>query len=228
MSNLEPNIQIFQNPIVLPKTKGVGVQLDVVNPSYGWKDLIGQIYPHVSGGTAPVSTLIKGAGTHIRGYAYTAGSVIDDITYHIPHDYLPGSDLFFHLHWKHSGTSISGNFIITWYISYCKGYNQAGQTFNNELTIVQTIPTANIASIPRYAHIISEFQLTNNGGDSTHLDTNLIEVDGILEIAAVITTIPTINGNPAGSTNLPFIKTADVHYQSTQTATKCKNYPFYV
>lgn len=72
--------------------------------------------------------------------------------------------------------------------------------------------------------VIQTKPLTNNGGDSTHIDSNLLEIDGLIQIALKTTTIPTITG---GATNLPFIFTVDIHYQSSGIATKNKNYPFY-
>lgn len=51
------------------------------------------------------------------------------------------------------------------------------------------------------------------------LDTDLIEVDGVIIVALVVSTIPTITG---GSPNEPFLITADIHYQSNNLATKNK------
>ena len=221
------NNSVTTSELILPKTAGTGIKIDTALPTFGWKDLLGPIYPHPIGGTAPSSTLLKGNGTHMRAYSFSAGDVVDSVLFHIPHDYVPNSHVFLHAHWKHSGTAISGNLVLTLYVNYAKGYNQAGQIFGNEITITQTIPTANVATFPRYGHFINEFQLSNAGGDATHLNTALLEPDGIINVAMVATTIPTILGAPAGSANEPFIFMIDLHYQSTQTATKDKNLPFY-
>jgi len=222
------NITDTTGNLVLPKTTNTGIKLDTTTPTFGYKDLIGQINPHVGGGIAPTSTLIKGTGTHMRSWAFSAGDVIDSVIFHIPHDYLPGSDIFLHCHYKHAGTAISGNLVLDWYVNYCKGYTQAGQIFGNEINITQTISTPNIATIPRYSHNIAEFQLSNNGGNTTHLDRNLIEVDGIINVSITATTIPTITGAPTGSANEPFIFMIDIHYQTTGViGTKDKNFPFY-
>lgn len=213
--------------LILPKTAGVGIKVDQTSPTFGWKDIQGPIVPHVSGGISPISTLIKGTGTHMRAYAFTAGDVVDSIIFHIPHDYVPGTDVYLHTHWQHAGTAISGNFVMTWYTNYAKGYNQAGQIFPSEITIVQTVPTPNIATIPQYAHNINEFQLSNSGGDATHLNSLLLEPDGIINVSLTTTTIPTITGSPGGSLNEPFIMIIDLHYQSTQLTTKNRIYPFY-
>jgi hypothetical protein len=217
--------------IVVPKGSGAGIKIDptLASPDFGWKDLIGQINPHVGGGTAPASSLIRGTATHIRAWSFTANQVIDDVTFHMPHDYVPGTDIFAHIHWTHSGTSISGNLVMDWYVTYCKGYNQASQTFAAEKNITQTIPTANVAAYPQYGHFIEEFQLSSSTPDATHIDRALLEVDGLLKIGMVATTVPTINGAPGGSVNAPFILMVDLHYQATGVATKGRNYPnFYV
>lgn len=208
--------------IIQPKESGEGIKVDPSSPVYGWKDLVGQIIPRSGGAPAPAFVAYR--GTNLLSYAFQAGDKIDQMVFHMPHDYVPGSDMFIHLHWGQHGTAISGNFVVTWNASYCKGYNQAAQTFNSELTITQTIPTPNVTTYPRWGHFIEEFQLTNAGGDATHLDRGLLEIDGLILVALTTTTIPTITG---GTTNLPFIFTADLHYQSTQLATKGRNYPFY-
>jgi len=211
---------------ILPKTTGIGIKLDTTTPSFGFKDLIGQIVPRPSGGPAP--TLSPYHGTKVLAYAFAATpDVIDNITFHVPHDYLPNSELFLHMHWGHNGTTISGNFIYNYYITYCKGYNQTSQIFNAELTIPQTIALGvapQIANYPRWMHHIQEVQITSTTPDTTHLDRALIEIDGLIMIALNVTTIPTISG---GTINNPFIFTIDLHYQSTGLPTINKNYPFY-
>jgi len=217
--------------LVFPKASGLGVKIATNSPpdpsaaAFGYRDLKGLIVPHVGGGSAPTSTLYRGTGTNIRKYSFAAANVIDQICLHMDHDYAPGTDMFLHLHWLHAGTAISGSFVVNWYLTYAKGYNQA--IFPAEINVTQTISTPNIATIPQYSHQIHEFQCTIAGGDSTHIDTNQLEPDGELCISAVITTIPTITGAPGGSVNAPFIDYVDVHYQSTGLHTKNKNQPFY-
>lgn len=199
---------------------GGKIQIDHDTPDDGYRDLIGQIRPASSGATAPSLGAFR--GSNIQLYSFAANDVIEHIVFHLPHDYSPGTELYLHVHWGHNGTAITGNFNINWYAQYAKGYEQ--ETFNSELTIPQSI-ACDIGTYPQYQHNISEFQLTNDGGDATHLDRNIIEVDGLLIIGLEVTGIPTITG---GSPNQPFIFTADLHYQSTGVQmTKNKNYPFY-
>ena len=216
--------------IVFPKASGLGIKIDPFGPAaFGFRDLTGQINPHVGGGaTPPVSTLVRGTGTHVRAYAFPTNAVIDDITFHMPHDYVPGTDMYLHLHWTHAGTAISGNLVVDWYLTYCKGYNQASQTFFAEKNVTLTIPTANVTAFPKYGHFINEFQITNVGGDATHIDNTTLEVDGLIKVGAIATTIPSISGSPGGSANNPFFLMVDLHYQSAGLmTTKNKNFPFY-
>ena len=37
-------------------------------------------------------------------FVVPANAVIDDITFHLPHDYVPNTDIFIHVHWTHAGT----------------------------------------------------------------------------------------------------------------------------
>ena len=221
--DITSNDSYHNGNIIFQKSSGTGIKVDTGVPTYPWCDLIGQISPHVGGGTAPVS--LPFIGGNINNYCFDNNTVIDSIVYHIPHDYVPGSDLFLHLHWGHNGTAISGNFVITWHCMYAKGHQQA--SFQPEIDIVQTIPCT-IGSFPRYQHNITEFQITNGTGDATHLLNTLIEPDGILIIGAVITS-PTITGSSNGAAgNHPFIFTVDLHYQSTGIGTKQKAPNFYV
>lgn len=207
--------------IVLPKATGTGIKVDVTTPTFGWKDLIGQLTPRVGGAPAPSLGTFRGTG--IQDYAFNTGDIIDQIIFHIPHDYFPGStQIFIHPHWAHNGTAISGNLVINWYFSYAKGYQQ--EAFNTTLNITQTIPV-DITTYPRWYHNINELQFANVGGTGGLMDIGRLEVDGILRVGLTVTTIPTISG---GTPNNPYIFTCDLHYQTTQMSTKDKNFPFYI
>ena len=232
------SVQVFDNlqvttGLVFPKASGLGIKIEnnanpyPSNPTFGWKDLLGPIVPHVGGGTAPTSTLYRGNGTNIRFYAFANTQVIDQVPLHMPHDYALGTDVYLHLHWTHAGTAISGSLVVNMYTTYCKGYNQSGQTFNAELNTTITQATANVATFPQYGHFIQEFQQSTPGGSASQLDTNLLEPDGLIMVGGVATTVPTISGSPAGSANSPFFLFVDLHYQSTMLTTKNRNAPFY-
>lgn len=207
--------------LTFDKSSGRGIKVDTATPTFGWRDLLGPIIPKIKGGTAPAFTAFRGA--NVKEYAFQASDIIEDITFHIPHDYVEGTDLHLHLHWGHNGTAISGSLVVDYYLTYAKGHGQA--IFNSEMNITQTISTPNVATQPQWSHEIDEIQITNDGGDATHFDRALIEPDGVIKMALITTTIPTITGS--ATSDLPYLFTVDVHYQSTNIATKNKVADFY-
>jgi hypothetical protein len=203
--------------IILPKTSGQGVQVDTASPTYGWRDLEATEFPDPVGADAPqFSTFL----TNIRAYSYGAADKMD-MRFHIPHDWVPGTDLFIHHHWSHNGTAISGNAVIN---SWCTFAKRASEIFPAAKNQTMTYATVNIATTPRYIHRVDEVQLSSAGGSATLLDTSLIEVDGIILCGVIFTTIPTITG---GAPNEPFLFRTDIHYQSSNIGTKAKAAPFY-
>lgn len=201
--------------ITLPKTSGAAIKVD---NAYAWRDLIGDITPKTSGAGSPTLGTLNG---DIRAWTYAVGEDGDCI-FHLPHDYVPGTDLFFHAHWTHNGTAISGSFEITVSATYAKGHQQASFPAQKVTTILDGGLT--IGNCPRYHHRIPEVQFTIAGGDTNKIDTALLEVDGIILVHFDVAVIPTITG---GTPNRPFLLTFDIHYQSTGIGTKNKSPGFY-
>lgn len=217
---IEAKLGTNATPASLPVGASLGSDQGVgflINGEYGWRDLEGTLFPKVFGAGSPTLTTFRG---NTRWYAYAAGDDMDAI-FHIPHDYVPGSDLYLHLHWSHNGTNISGQSVITYYISYSKGHSQA--VFSPEIAIIQTLSGLNLTNTPQYTHRIDEFVITSSGGGASLIDNALIEPDGLLHVHFDWTTIPTITGGAAK----PFGFYLDVHYQSTGTATKNKSPDFW-
>lgn len=214
------NPTLFSDDIVIPKTSGKGIEVDPAAPSFPWRDMEGLMVADLGGANSP--TLLAMRGGLVRGYAYTTADKMD-IRIHVPHDYLPGSDLFIHMHWSHNGTAISGNMVGTFTTTYAKGHGQA--SFSAEKSVTVTYATVNIATTPQYIHRIDETQLSSNGGSATLLDSAQIEPDGLLLINFTLTTLPTITG---GTTTRVFVPFIDIHYQSTGIGTKQKAPNFYV
>ena len=201
---------------IFPKASGYGVKVDTTTPTFPWRDKEG-ILNYAS--AVPGSLNIY--RNTIRDYSFSVNDEVDG-KFHIPHDYVPGTDIYIHVHWSHIGTVISGNFTGAFKYIYAKGHNQAA--FQAEKDIPVTYATVNIATTPRYQHMITEVQLSSAGGSATLLDTALIEIDGILLANWVQTAIPTITG----TITEPFIHFVDLHYQSTGIGTKAKAPNFYV
>ena len=190
--------------LVLPKTTNVGIQVDTTTPTWGWRDLMGPIDVRAGGvGNPTWATFI----TNINAYRF---AVNDEcwINFHIPHDYVPGTDLFLHTHWAITTTSTAN---VTWSfdLSYAKGHNQAAFPATVNTTVVQA--GSGIAN----QHMIAETQIT--GGALLTLGD--IEVDGIILAHIKLT---------ANATGVdPFLFCSDIHYQSSNMATKNKAPGFY-
>jgi len=184
--------------------EGYGVQK---GGDFGWKDLIGSIQPKTTPGPGtPDLVAFRG---NIYAYQFSANDVIDFV-FHIPHDYLPTSDLFIHVHWGHNGTAISGSFVFDFYSSVVKGFSQG--VFPAEKNQTLTVSSLAIATTPQYAHRTDEIQLSTPGGSASLLDSTAIETDSLLLVRGKMSTVPTITG---GTSNKPFVFTIDIHYQST-------------
>ncbi len=205
--------------MVMTNNSGYGIQLDTTTPVFGWRDLLGNVIPKTVGAGSPALSTFRGG--QVRAYSFAAGDDYDG-QFHIPHDYLPGSDIYLHVHWAHNGTTISGSLVLNWYLTYAKGHNQA--IFPAEINITQTITTTNIASRPQYQHFIEEIVVSTAGGAAALLNSTNFEPDGVIMFHMDATTIPTITG---GSPNNPFIFYIDMHYQTTGIQTKNKVPNFY-
>lgn len=204
--------------LVMPKAAGKGIKVDSEGtPTFGWRDLLGVVTPKASGAGNPVRTLY--IGTDIFDWAVNLNDVCD-LSYHIPHDYLPDSDVHIHVHWPHTGTAISGNIQWTFYHTYAKGHNQANFTAQKAVT-TPIYNTTNVTTTPQYRHRIEETQLSTAGGSATLANTTDIEVDGLFIGQIKLTTAPTVTG---GSVFLHYV---DIHYQSTGIPTKNKAPNFY-
>lgn len=202
----------FDTSLVLPKASGVGLRVDEHSPTFGWRDIIGSVNPKAQGAGSP--TRAAYAGANVADYAFIANDLCD-FTFHTPHDYVPGTDLYFHVHWSHTGTSISGNAVFTVYHTYAKRTLAGTTVFPAEKTNTITYATTDIATTPQYAHRVDEIPLTSAAGSATLTANGQIEVDGILLVTLKLTTLPTIGGG-----GKLFIHTCDIHYQSTNMATK--------
>lgn len=206
--------------VTLPTTAGKGVKRGA---DFGWVDLIGAIQPKTTGAGTPALGAWRG-GT-VRTFFFQANDKIDFV-YHMPHDWVPGTDLYIHVHWGHHGTNISGSFVFDFYTTFARGFNQSSNgNFVTEKKTTLTVDSLSISNTPQYRHRTDEVQLTTVGGAADKLDTSALEVDGLLLMTGVMTTIPTITG---GATNLPSIFTIDIHYQSISAgSTKNRRPDFY-
>lgn len=187
----------------------LGAQL---NPAAaGWADLLGTIHSRGVGATDP------NWATYSAGIKQYEFAVNDEVwhEFHIPHDYVPGTDLYIHAHWSLNVGSISEDISWRFETCYAKGHNQAA------FSTPSTISTGAVASsTTQYQHIISEVQLSTSGGGAGLLDTDDLEVDGVILCRTYLYA-------NTGAT-APFLHFVDIHYQTTGVmGTKNKAPDFY-
>lgn len=195
----------------MPKASGTGIKIE---EGFGWRDLPSEQVSRRTGTDAPTLSVWDG---DIQEYAYSASDV-GDCRFHIPHDYVPGSNLYIHIHWGHNGTDISGSFEVTFHAGYAKGHSQA--TFSSQKNASLVVGSLNITNSPQKCHRTDEIQFSTVGGSATLIDTSALEADGLILVNYEIDGIPTITGS--ASANQPFIFGVDLHYQSSNLGTKNK------
>lgn len=204
--------------ILLNKEKGAGIKVDQQHPSFPWVDLLGPIRTRGVGATDPNDAVYR-AG--IRAFQF---AVNDEawLEFHIPHDHVPGSDMYLHFHWSHTSATLTGG-TVTWgaEMTYSKGHDQASDSAFIAPVSLSVVGTANTT---QYQHIITETQMTTSGGSASNLDTDIIEPDGLILLRAYLSSNDlTDSVSPPD----PFLHFVDVHYQSTSVGTKNRSPDFW-
>jgi len=204
-----------EDNFVVSKAVNTGIKVDPAAPTFGWADITGMIIREEGGSNAPTLATYRGA---IKQYQFGAADEVY-VSFHLPHDYVPGTDVYIHAHWSHNDTDITGG-SVTWGFeaTYAKGFDQAAFPATVTRTVTQN------ASTTQYQHMMAETQLSVVGGSGTQLNTTDIEVDGIILCRAHLVS----NDMTATVTAAdPFLHFVDIHYQSTNVATKNKAPNFY-
>jgi hypothetical protein len=202
--------------ISLPKASGNGIKVDNTTPTFGWQDLLGDVFARNTGGSKPTFAVYRDT---LRDYQFGVGDE-EYFKFHIPHDYVAGTDIFLHFHWSHTGTFVTGGTVTFEYeASYAKGHNQAPFPASVSGTITGT------ASTTQYQHILSEIQLSASSPSGSQIDSDDLEPDGVIIMRGGLNANNmTVSG---GGVPDPFIHYVDIHYQSTGVATKDKAPDFY-
>ena len=194
--------------LVLSKESGTGVKIDPIDPVYGWRDLTSDVSVRGSGYNDP--TFAVYTGTAIRAYQFSASTMNECfLTFHVPHDWVPGSAIYFHSHWSNAAaTPNTGNVKWNFDYSFAKGFGQGA------FPTVQTATVTAASPAVRYRHNVSE---------TAAVSIPLMEVDGLILVRAYRDA-----ANAADTcTDAVFLHTVDIHYQSTNVATKNKAPNFY-
>ena len=196
--------------IAIPSDPACGLKIDVNSPAYGWRDITSDITVRGTGSNDPAWATFR---TNINSYQF---AVNDEcwIDFHIPHDYVPGSELYIHAHWGVNSAVTANSLTWSFDATYSKRNDTTPPVF--AATINKTVShDASAVNLAQYCHVVSEVQLTTSGA----LTGQDIEVDGI------ILTRASLSANTLGTN--PFLFFIDIHYQSNNMATKNKAPNFY-
>lgn len=211
----DANIDHFeQNPdgILMPEPAGIGIKIDPESPDWGWHDLRSDI---TLTGAASDPEFAQYMG-NIEQLQMGVGKALN-VGFHIPHDYALGTDVFVHMHWSHNSALVTGGVLSGFFeVSSAKGHDQAA--FSTPIVLsLNNVPASTI----RYQHMIAEGRLSSAGGVGGLIRTEDIEPDMLLLCRLEIT------GNTMTGGAEPFVHQIDLHYQSTNIATKNKSPNFY-
>ena len=207
----------FNNDIVLPKTSGKGIKIDTATPTFGWRDLLGETTTRNIGATKPSFEAYNGA---ILQYRFSDGD-LEHYDFHIPHDYVAGTDIHLHIHWSQISTTNTGGTIdFKYFAVYSKGHNQAAFTGT---PITDTFTSAD-AGTTQYQQHITETIISGASATAALFDRDDLEPDGV-----ILLTLEMDSNDLTDSVGVtdPFILFVDIHYQSTNIATKDKVPDFY-
>jgi len=182
--------------------------VDVDAPTFGWRDITAEVDVRGTGGNDPTFNIYT--GTNMRALQFSASAMNECfVNFHVPHDYVPGTAIYLHAHWSNAAaTPNTGNVIWGFEYSFAKGFNQAAFPAFTTITTTQACPAT------RYQHNIAE---------TVAIVIPTLEVDGIIQCRAYR------DAAAVGDTctDAVFLHTVDVHYQSTNMATKQKAPDFY-
>ena len=203
---------------IFDKASGNGIKVDTTTPTFGFADLLGEVFARNTGANKPTRATWKG-GT--RGFQFGVDDE-EEFEFHIPHDYVKGSDIFLHIHWGHNVATVTGGTVTFDYdATYAKGHNQGVFGANAVGTVVSGTVTSS-----QYSHDLSEGQFSISGASGTQIDTDDLEPDGVIKITLGVSANDiTVSG---GGVPEPFIHYVDIHYQTNGIiGTKSKVPDFY-
>ncbi len=197
--------------VIFDKASGNGIKVDTTTPTFGFADIIGDQFSRNTGATKPTLAAYNGA---VNAWQFGNGDEAF-MSFHIPHDYVIGTDVFLHIHWSQNAAGATGGTVDFRYTAiYAKGHNQtSGSTFT------ATPKTALFSSIDindggsglnQYQQHLTEVVISAATATAALFDRDDFEPDGVIEM-----TLEMDATNLTGTPSLPFIHFADIHYQST-------------
>ena len=159
--------------------------------------------------TSPVDTIFTPTGllpAFRNGNADSASFI-----FHLPHDFVPGSDIYFHVHWSNA---LAGSGNVLWNIHWCyaRGYDLGN--FNNEITTQIVAPT----SAEVMPHHIDESVAITQAAVTAQWNQEL-QIDGIIIATLERDSLDALDTSPDDAFFLEF----DIHYLSDNNKTVDRN-----
>lgn len=221
--------------VVISKHAGKGIKVDHDDKTFPWRDLQGHIEtrPAAGAGSTALPDYVAYRGTI---YGWRFGTLAPNnhvheafIEFHVPHDYVPGSDMHIHAHWSQATVDSGGAEgvpgVAKWSfdISYAAGHGTAGGEASPFIDPI-TISATQQASTVQYGHMIAEVQMSSSGGsEGALIDSADLTPDGLILVRAYRD--PDATGDTLNQD--AFLHHCDIHYQSSNIGTKQKAPGFY-
>ena len=187
-----------------------------------WRDQHGLVRPGETNALAPDVAAFRGGAVNAWQMDQTNEL---DVEFHLPHDWLFGSDIYIHLHWGHNLDPISGSNIVDIAATFAPRVTMIPSSvpygiFTPEATGQFSNTGLNLTDYPQYCHVVNEILLGSSGaavvgGETPLFDIDDWETDGLLLVNLKQTTAPTGGDS--------FIFTCDLHYQSDGSGTTSKD-----
>ena len=201
-----PSSIIGLSNIVRTLTSGQGDKIGVDgNNAFGWRDITGQV--RVRGVPATDPTWAQIGATNFWSWKFALNKYVH-IDFHIPHDYVPGTNVFLHCHWVSDGADTTNEVKWEWSIAHARGFGQEAFNFASPAT-----EDAAEASDGQYYHMVTE---------TPAITLSNLQVDGMVYVR-----LQRVANGATDSTDGIFVITSDIHYQSTNLPTKNKAPDFY-
>lgn len=221
-------LSIFGVNLTLSKEPGEGIKVDLDAPTFGFADLLGDQFSKNTGGTKPVLTTYIPA-QQIEAWRFSDGDEAY-LSYHIPHDYVPGTDIYLHIHWSQTYDSVTGGTLdFKYFAIYAKGHNQtSGSVFGPATPITATFSSIDIddsnGGLNQYQHHLTEVIISGASATGALFDRDDFEPDGVIELTFEMDA----NNLTGAAVTDPFIHYVDIHYQTTGViGTKSRAPDFY-
>ncbi len=186
---------------------GVLSPLNTFGGTTGWRDLKGDINVRGNGSNNPVWAAFRDG---LYAYDFHA-SVMNEawVSYHIDHDYAPGTPVYLHAHWAPK-TVNTGVVRFGFEYAIAKGHDQ--EAFPTSTTVYVE---SNISSNRQYKHMVAEI--------GTGISSASIEPDSLI-LVRIFRDATHINDT---FPDVAPVLTADCHYQADRVATKNRAPNFY-